>query len=131
MAPDQAIEALRNRQPGSDPADPYEDVDLTSLPEWWRHAVEEFRAHDLRPYRPPRFADGTPVHDVVDDLTKEFGVEIGFGAVGEGYREAWTVRINGTDAFSLPRHRSVDGYSVYEIESEEFEHKIADFIDTE
>ena len=124
MGAEQSIEALRHRHPGSDPADPYEDVDLNTLPSWWRSAVEEFRAHDLRPYRPPRFVDGTPVHDVIDELTEQLAVEIGFGAVGDDYREAWTVRINGNDAFSIPRHRSVDGYSVYEIEASDFKRKV-------
>ncbi len=120
MGTDPAIEELRHRPPGSDPADPYADVDLESLPPWWRDAVEEFRAHDLRPYRPPRFADGTPVHDVVGDFSRAYDVEIGFGALGEGYRDTWSVRIDGEQAFAIPRHRAVEGYTVYEIEAEAF-----------
>ena len=38
------VDALRDREPGEDPDDPYADVDLDELPDWWREAVQEFAA---------------------------------------------------------------------------------------
>ena len=124
MTRDEAIESLRDRTPGSDPADPYADVDPASLPEWWRSAIEEFAAHELRPYRPPRFADGTYVHEIRTHLESELDVEIDFGATGSAYRDRWSARIDGEPAFELPRYRSADGFTVYDIESSTFADRI-------
>lgn len=124
MGRDEAIESLRGREPGSDPADPYADVDPDGLPAWWRTAVEEFDAHDLRPYRPPRFADGTFVHELRDDLERDLDVAIGFGATGSDYRERWTVRIDGDPAFEIPRFRAAEGYTVYDVDPETFADRV-------
>lgn len=121
MSDERSIERLGSRAPGADPEDPYEDVDVESLPAWWRRAIEEFQAHDLRPYRPPRFEDGTLAHETIDALEREFGVDIAFGSVGTDYREEWTVRIDGDPVGTVGRHRSVEGYTVYEVESDRFE----------
>ncbi len=116
-----AVEDLRSRGPGVDPADPYEDVDLDTLPAWWRRAIEEFEAHDLRPYRPPRFADGSLVHEAIAALEAEFGIAIRIGCVGTDYREHWTVRVDGEPAGTVGRHRSTAGYTVYEVDRGTFE----------
>jgi len=115
-----SVVRLESRPPGSDPEDPYEDVDVSTLPAWWRRAIEEFEAHDLRPYRPPRFADGRLTHEVVDALEADLDVEIGFGSVDSEYRERWEVWIDGDPVAEVGRHRDPDGYTVYEIESEAF-----------
>lgn len=124
MTEDHRVERLRHRSPGEDPDDPYEDVDLADLPAWWRRAIREFREHDLRPYRPPRFSDGKLVHEVVASLEAAYDVDIGFGAVGSGFRERWTVRVDGEPAWEVPRHRAVEGFTVYEIDSAAFERRL-------
>lgn len=109
-----AVGHLASRAPGEDGDDPYADVDLATLPDWWRRAIREFEAHDLRPYRPPRLADGTPVHEIVDDLEAELDVDVTFGRVGRDGQD-WEVRVDGTVAGTVGRHRSPDGYTVYEV----------------
>ena len=118
---EKSIEALRSREPGEDAEDPYEDVDLSELPDWWRRAVEEFREHDLRPYRPPRFADGTLVHEVVEPLEAEIDVAIDFANLAGDRREDWSVRLDGEPVGRIPRRRSPEGYTVYETEPETLE----------
>jgi hypothetical protein len=116
-----SIEALRSRSPGDDPEDPYADVDVSSLPAWWRRAIEEFEAHDLRPYRPPRFADGTLAYEVIGPLEAEFGVDIDFASVETDFREAWSVRVDGEPVGAVGRRRSPEGYTVYETDPDDFE----------
>lgn len=129
MDDERSVERLESRAPGTDPEDPYEDVDLDSLPDWWQRAVEEFESHDLRPYRPPRFDDGVLVHEAVSDLESELGVEIRFRSVDTDYRERWGVWIDGTAVGAVGRHRSSEGYTVYELARDEFESLIRDAID--
>lgn len=121
MADDRSVEDLRSRNPGDDPENPYEDVDIETLPKWWQRAIEEFETHDLRPYRPPRFADGALVHEVVSPLEREFRVTIEFASVDCDYRERWAVFIDGTKIETIGRHRSPAGYTVYEVDHNEFE----------
>lgn len=125
------IEQLRSRSPGVDPADPYENVDIDTLPGWWQRAIREFEAHDLRSYRPPRFEDEILAHKVITSLEREFGVEIGFGSVNTDYRKRWTVRIDEEPVGTIGRHRSSEGYTVYELEHAEFESLIRDAIEEE
>lgn len=115
-----AVARLESRAPGADEEDPYEGLDLEELPGWWRRAVEEFRAHGLRPYRPPRFDDGAMVHEVVGELEAEHGVEVSLGAVGGDFRAEWEVRIDGEPAGAVGRHRSPRGYTVFEIGADRF-----------
>ena len=124
-----SIEALRSRSPGDDPEDPYADVDLSALPAWWRRAIEEFEAHDLRPYRPPRFADGTLAHEVIAPLEAEFEVEIDFASVETDFREAWSVRVDGQPIAAVGRRRSPEGYTVYETDPEDFEVQVRTALD--
>lgn len=115
------IDQLSSRSPGDDPEDPYADVDISELPEWWQRAIREFEAHDLRPYRPPRFADGTLTHRVVETLERDLGVDVSFGSRDDDYREQWEVRVDGSPVEKVARHRSPNGYTVYEIGSDRFE----------
>lgn len=123
------VERLRSRAPGADPEDPYEEIDLDTLPEWWQRAVEEFEAHDLRPYRPPRFDDGTLAHEAIAALEDKFEINIRLGSVDTDYRERWAVRIDGEPVGTIGRHRSSEGYTVYEIERTEFESLIQDAVE--
>lgn len=131
MDDDPSVEQLQSRAPGVDPEDPYEDVDIDVLPEWWQRAIEEFEAHDLRPYRPPRLDDGTLAYEAIASLEREFNLDIRFVSVDTDYRERWTVRVDGEPVGTIGRHRSSDGYTVYEIERTQFESLIRDAIEEE
>jgi hypothetical protein len=113
------VSDLESRAPGSDPEDPYEDVDISELPAWWRRAIAEHREYDLRPYRPPRFEDGTLKHTVVDDLEREESLDIDFIDL-DVEDEDWQVRIDGEVVGNIGRRRSTDGYTVFEMEADEF-----------
>jgi hypothetical protein len=125
----EGIAARRSRRAGADDADPYAEIDRSDLPAWWRAAVEEFEAHGLRPYRPPRFADGVPTHAVVPGIEEAFGVEVAFTSVDSDYREEWEVRIDGEVALTVGRHRSPAGYTVYELDSEAFLERVREALD--
>lgn len=115
------VAALRDRAPGEDPEDPYEDVDRSALPDWWRRAIEEFEAHGLRPYRPPRFDDGRLKHEVVADLEASLDVTIAVRGVDVRHGGDWTVWVDGEPAGTVGHHRDPAGYSVFETDAQAFE----------
>ncbi len=116
---DEAIARLRSRDPGED-TDPYTDVEVSELPEWWRKAKREFESYGLRPYRPPRFEDGTLKYEIVEELEAEHDVEISFTSIHSEYKAEWELRIDGEVIDHVGRYRSPEGYTVYEIESDAF-----------
>ncbi|SEH18098.1 hypothetical protein SAMN04487967_3624 [Natronorubrum sediminis] len=118
---DDEIERLRSRPPGHDSDDPYEDVTLETLPDWWAQAVRLFENHNLRPFRPSRFADGELTHEVVDRLERDFDVTIRIAGVDVRYGDDWTVFVDDELVASIPRRRSRDGHTVFERSSAEFE----------
>jgi hypothetical protein len=115
------VAALRDRDPGADPADPYADVDVSTLPEWWRRAIEEFEAHGLRAYRPPRFADGALKHEVVSALEADLGVDVEVRGVDVTHGDDWTVFVDGARVGTVGRHRTPEGFTEFETTSEAFE----------
>ena len=117
------VEALSERERISDPSAVYDDLD--SLPGWWREAIEEFADHDLRPYRPSRFADGEIVREVVDAVEKKYGVSIELKAINPEHDGEWSVFVDGEEAAMVPHRRKVDGYTEYGITSEELESAVA------
>lgn len=118
-----------NVSPGYDEEDPHEGVDLTSYPEWWRRNVEEFRAHEMRPYRPPRFADETVTTEVIDHLESELGVTIRIRVVDTHIGGEWKVFVDGDPVQSIERIRSEAGNSRYEITSEAFKELVRDAVE--
>jgi len=117
---------------GYDPDNPYEETDLKSLPEWWQRNVEIHRANDMRPYRPPRFADGESIPPVVEDLERELGVRVslrGFAAAdGDANWGAW---VNGERVASIDHRRTESGASRYGLGSEEFRRLVREAIEEE
>lgn len=111
--------------PGHDDEDPYEDVDLADLPSWWRENVERFRDHRMRPYRPPRFEDGSILPAVVTALEAELGVEIRIRKlIGPGSDDGWEVTVDGEPVVTVDRVRTEEGRSVYSITADAFERAV-------
>lgn len=121
--------ALEARQPGEDPENPYEDVDIETLPDWWREGVELHREYDLRPYRPPRFTDGAFTQTVVVSLETELGVDIRLSGLDTQRGADWTLLVDGRSVATLPRQRSPNGYTVYGLTSAEFEQLVREAAD--
>lgn len=117
------ISDLRSRSPGADSDDPYEGTDVSELPDWWRRAIEEHREYGLRPYRPPRFRDGTLKHTVIEPIEDEYDVTIGFIDLDID-DDSWQIRIDGDIVGEIERRRSTEGYTVFEMEADEFERYI-------
>lgn len=116
--------------PGHDEEDPYADVDLAELPDWWRRNVEAFRDHRMRPYRPPQFEDGDLVPELVGRLESELGVEIRIRKrIGPDRDEGWTVLVDGRPAATLDRVRTEEGRSVYAVTAAEFETAVRDAVE--
>lgn len=118
----------RGPNPDHRDEDPYADVDIDTLPDWWREAIEEFRAYDLRPYRPPRFADGELLHEVVEPLEDDLGVEIDFIGVNVTAGDDWTVRVDGDPIGDIGRRRTADAYTQFELTSDAFEDLVRDAV---
>lgn len=99
---------------------PYSNVDTSRLPEWWQDAISEFERHGIRPYRPPRFADGEYKFRVVERLEDTFDVTIDFVGKNVEPGDPWAVRIDGEPIRRIGHRRSAEGYSVFEMDSDEF-----------
>jgi hypothetical protein len=111
---------------GYDDEDPYEGEDLSTYPDWWRENVEEFRVHGMRPYRPPRLADGALSPPVVDDLGTEFGVDVRFRAKNPQSGGRWTLVVDGEDVRAVEHRRHGDGYTVYDLTEDELREAVRD-----
>ena len=114
---------------GSD--DPYAAVDIERLPDWWHDAIVEFRAHDLPPYQPPRFAADVLVPPVVSETEAAYNTEIKLMGVNVNHGDAWGVWVNGEVAATVERERTTDGYTLYEMTSEEFVATVETWVETE
>lgn len=114
--------------PGFDEEDPYEGVDLTSYPDWWRRNVEEFRDHEMRPYRPPRFADDVITTERIDSLEKNLDAVIRFRAVNPHAGGAWELTVDGEPVATVPRRREGEGFTRYGITAAEFEALVRDAV---
>lgn len=102
-------------------ADVYSDIEIENLPEWWQRAILEYEEHELRPYQPPRFSDEILKYKVVNPLEEEHGVTIRFCKLHGSYGDDWTVEIDGEPIGEIGRHRNPNGYTVYEMSSDDFE----------
>jgi hypothetical protein len=116
--PDPPVPA--SRPAGYDEADPYEGVDLSTYPDWWRDAIERFRAHGMRPYRPPRFADDELLPPTVADLEAELGVSVELRSTDSGPHPEWALWVDGERVGAIDRRREADGHTVYELDRDEF-----------
>lgn len=100
--------------------EPYEDVDVEDLPQWWQDCLAEFEAHGLHRYVPAQFSDGTVVHEFVKHLESQYSVDIQLLRVGGSPGDEWTVRVDGESVGTLPRSRVRQKFSLVEVDSETF-----------
>ncbi|WP_152040137.1 hypothetical protein [Salinigranum salinum] len=127
---DDTVSRLANNPPGFDEEDPYADTDVDALPSWWRQNLESFRDHEMRPYRPPTFADGTVLPERVETLESELGVEIRLRKrITSDADEGWTLFVDRSPVAHVERVRNEEGRSVYEIAADEFEALVRDAVD--
>lgn len=104
-----------------DVEDSYADIDLSRLPEWWREAIKEFESHGIRRYMPPRFQDDVLIFSVVEQLEQEYDVEIDFVGKNVAPGDDWTVRVDHDPVGTIGRRRAPEAYTVFEMDSDEFE----------
>jgi hypothetical protein len=116
-----SITTLANRDAGEDPDDPYSSIDVSQLPKWWQQAISEHEEYDLRPYRPPRFSDGTLVPVLIKRLERELNVDINLIGLNAQCQGGWTVQVDKERITELGRRRSPDGYTIFDISGTEFE----------
>lgn len=107
--------------PGYDEEDPYADEDLSTYPDWWRRNVEEFRAHGMRPYRPPRFADDALTPPTIEALEAELDVDVQLRAVNPQVGGDWQLVVDGEAVAPVARRREGEGFTRYDVGSTEFE----------
>lgn len=100
---------------------PDADGDATDpdRPDWWRENDRLRAALDLPAYEPPRFADGSYVHETVAALERE-GHEIRLLAVEPRYPDDWEVRVDGRRAGTVGRRRDGRANTVYETTAARF-----------
>lgn len=106
---------------GYDEEDPYNDVDLEQFDSWWRENIQLFRKHGMRPYRPPRFADGMYTPKILETLEDELDVSIQFRVVDPQEGNDWAIWVDGERIETVERYRDDGGCSVYDVSSEAFE----------
>ena len=97
---------------------------MTRKPDWWRENERIRASLDLPDYEPPRFADDTYTHEVVEPLEASLGVEIRFLAIEPRHGDDWEVRVDGARALTVGRRRDEAGNTVYEIGPERFERRV-------
>lgn len=97
--------------PGYDEEEPYEGMDLSAFPEWWRRNIEEFQNYNMRPYRPPRFADGTLTPERIKLFEKKLGVDIQFRAKNPQSSGQWYIFVDGEPIEKIEHVRHGDGYT--------------------
>lgn len=113
------VSRLADNPPGYDEENPYEDVDIDTLPAWWRQNVEEFRKHGLRAYRPPRLEDEELAPPVVAELEAEFAVSIRMQVLDPQDGHDWEIVVDGESVATVERERHVDGYSLFRVTRDE------------
>lgn len=115
--------------PGFDEEDPYAGEDLSTYPDWWRRNIREFREHEMRPYRPPRFADDQLVPPLMMELEEQLDVTIEFRDTNPAEDDRWQLRVDGECVSTIGHHREGKGYTLYEIDSSEFETLIRETVE--
>ena len=111
--------------------DPYEHIDITGLPQWWSDAIEQFREYDLPPYKPPRFADNVIVPPIVQRLEQSYDIKIQFIGIDVRIGDSWGIRADDKLLTTVSRERVRNGFTRYELTSDEFEQQIQNYVTME
>ncbi|MFB6109034.1 MAG: hypothetical protein ABEJ82_09405 [Haloplanus sp.] len=82
-----------------------------------------------RPYRPPRFADGTVTPPVIERLETELGVAVRFEARDPQAGGEWWVVVDGEAVARVARRRDGGGYTVYELSPDAFEKLVCEAVE--
>lgn len=106
------------------------DGSAPEKPEWWRRNEQLREQLDLPEYDPPRFQDGTYVHELVDRFEAEHQCTVRIMGWGSRYPDDLTVYVDGKAAFTVPRWRDVRGNTIYQMESETFREQLDRWVDT-
>ena len=112
-----------NLTAGYDEENPYDD-DLSEYPDWWLDQIEHFREYGMRPYRPPRFADGEIATERLLALEERLDVSIRLRAHNPDVGDEWGIVLDGSPIGTIDRYRDGDGYTVYDVSWEEFRETI-------
>lgn len=97
---------------------------MTGKPDWWRENERIRASLSLPAYEPPRFADGTYTHEVVEPLEAELGVVIRFVALDPRHGDDWAVRADGDPVMTVGRRRDDAGNTVYEVDPDAVERRV-------
>jgi hypothetical protein len=101
-----------------------------SKPEWWSVNEELRDEMDLNEYEPPRFADDTYTHEIVNPLEAEYDCTIQFRSdVNPEYPEDWEVRVDHESVARVPRYRDESGNTVYRTSPEEFRGVLVEYLE--
>lgn len=100
-------------------------------PAWWDENERLKRELDIPDYEPPRFSDGTYVHDVVDEFESAFGCTVRFVGYDTTYPDDWTVTVDGVDVVDVGRHRDANGNTVYEVDASTFRRWLGEHLESQ
>ncbi|PSP76230.1 hypothetical protein BRC86_01875 [Halobacteriales archaeon QS_3_64_16] len=96
-------------------------------PKGWVEQVRFRERYDLPSFRPPRFADGKRVREVVRALEAEHGITLSFVSDGESSGE-WIVEIDGRDGFRVARRRDDASNTVVEMTAADFRDRVEEHL---
>jgi len=125
--PDDASEDGTTAESGTEASD-IDGASSEDRPDWWERNRRQKAEMDLPPYEPPRFADGTYTHEVVEPLESAYDCSIWFVGVDPSYPDEWEVRVDGDPVFTVGRHRDGDGNTVYEMPAREFRERLETYL---
>ncbi|WP_336338758.1 hypothetical protein [Haloarcula brevis] len=84
----------------------------------------------LPEYEPSRLTDGTYVHEIIDKIEAEYGVQVKLISEDPGHPSVWVFRLDGTDCVGVERHRDEKGNNVYQISASELRDQIVSVIES-
>lgn len=116
---------------GYDEDDPYEDEDTKTYPDWWQRNIEVFRSYGLRPYRPPQFTDGEYTPHIIRDLEEKYGIAIHLRSYNPHKGNSRELIIDGESIATIEHQREAEGYTKYNISSDEFEQLIRTSVESD
>lgn len=127
---DSQVPRSASRGAGEEDEDPYEDVDVSTLPDWWQRNIEEYREHGMRSYLPPRFSDGALLTPCIEEIESEHDVDVQIVMTNPEDDNEADIIVEGDTVCDVPRVRKPEGYTVYELTSDEFDRIVRTYVDS-